>query len=193
MDNLPLLFEHMIAKLKNGLSKELTYHSLEHTLDVYEQSQNIAREENITDVEKLYLLKVAALYHDSGFLHIYKGHEEEGCKLAMKELPGYGLNKEQIEIICGLVRATKLPQSPRNHLEEVICDADLDYLGRDDYVEISNHLYSEFLREGYVKNDEDWLNMQISFFESHHYFTKWSRENRGPVKQQRLEMLKASR
>ena len=84
MDNLPLLFEHMIAKLKNGLSKELTYHSLEHTLDVYEQAQNIAREEKITDVEKLYLLKVAALYHDSGFLHIYKDMRKKVANLQWK-------------------------------------------------------------------------------------------------------------
>src|SRR4029078_11463882 len=124
MDNLPLLFRHIMAKL-DGLSKELRYHGIEHTLAVYQQCENIAHAENITDPEKIYLLKVAALYHDTGFLYIYNGHEEVSCKLATQELPAYGLNEEQIEIICGLIMATRVPQSPKNHLEQIICDADL--------------------------------------------------------------------
>ena len=193
MDNLPLLLEHIVSKLKCGLSEELTYHSLEHTLDVFTQAGNIAVAESVKDPEQLYLLKVAALYHDSGFLFIYRGHEEAGCNLASRELPAFGLQQKQIDIICGIIMATKIPQSPYNHLEQIICDADLDYLGRDDYDVISNTLYHEFLREGFVKNDDDWLNMQISFFESHHYFTEWSRKNRAPVKQQHFEKLMASR
>ncbi|MEP6615091.1 MAG: HD domain-containing protein [Ginsengibacter sp.] len=193
MDKLPLLQDHIIAKLEKGLSRELTYHCLEHTLDVLKQSENIAHAENIKDEEKLYLLKVAALYHDSGFLFVYRGHEEAGCKLAAEELPLYGFEKKQIDTICGLIMATKIPQSPKNHLEQVICDADLDYLGRNDYLVISNHLYHEFLLEGFVKNDKDWLEMQISFFKIHHYFTAWSVKHRGPVKQQHFEKLLEAR
>jgi hypothetical protein len=190
MDNLPLIFGHVMDKL-NGLSTELKYHSVDHTLDVYKQSEKIALAENITDPSKLYLLKVAALYHDTGFLYIYTGHEEVGCKLATQELPAYGLNEEQIGIICGLVMATKVPQSPKNHLEQIICDADLDCLGRNDYEVTSNNLYHELLREGMVKNDDEWLQQQISFLESHEYFTNWSKQNRAPVKHRNYENLKA--
>jgi HD superfamily phosphohydrolases len=191
MENLPLLFRHIMAKL-DGLSKELKYHGVNHTLDVYKQSENIALGENITDPSKLYLLKVAALYHDTGFLYMYNGHEEMSCKIATRELPAYGLNEEQIGIICGLVMATKIPQSPKNHLEQIICDADLDCLGRDDYDITSSNLYHELLREGLVKNDDEWLDQQISFLESHQYFTDWSKENRAPLKQQNYERLKLS-
>jgi uncharacterized protein len=191
MDNLPLLFRHIMAKL-DGLSKELRYHGIEHTLAVYQQCENIAHAENITDPEKIYLLKVAALYHDTGFLYIYNGHEEVSCKLATQELPAYGLNEKQIETICGLIMATRVPQSPKNHLEQIICDADLDCLGRDDYEITSSNLYHELLREGLVKDDDEWLQQQISFLESHQYFTDWSKENRAPLKQQNYESLKLS-
>ena len=191
MENLPLIFGHIMDKL-NGLSSELKYHSVDHTLDVYSQSENIAIAENITDPSKLYLLKVAALYHDTGFLYIYNGHEEVGCKLATQELPAYGLNEKQIKIICGLVMATQVPQSPKNHLEQIICDADLDCLGRSDYEVTSNNLYHELLREGFVKNDDEWLQMQISFLESHEYFTDWAKQNRAPAKLRHYENLKAS-
>jgi uncharacterized protein len=190
MDNLPKILEHIRVKLKD-LSPELKYHCFEHTLDVYEQSKIIAEAEGVTDPEQLYLLQIAALYHDSGFLYIYQGHEEVGCELADIELPSFGINDQQLSIIKEIIMATKIPQTPKNKLEEIICDADLDYLGRDDYDIINQKLHHEFLKEGYVKNDKEWKELQIKFFDSHHYFTNWSKKNRAPVKAEHLEKIKA--
>jgi hypothetical protein len=176
--------------MQNGLHSNFTYHSLDHTLDVFEQTQQIAARENITDDESLFLLRMASLYHDTGFLYIYAGHEEKGCELAKKELPGFGVTNEQVEKICGMIRATKIPQSPKNKLEEIICDADLDYLGRDDFDPISNQLYKEFLEFGFVKDYDDWMKKQIGFFGIHNYFTQSSRELRNPKKMAQLEKLK---
>ena len=192
MSNLPIILEHIVEKLKNGLSSELRYHRVDHTLDVFKQSEIVALGENITDTEQLYLLKVAALYHDSGFLFIYSGHEQMSCQLAMQELPAFGLNEKQIQIIAGLIMATKIPQSPQSKLEQIICDADLDYLGRNDYEVISNNLYYEFLNEGIVKDDKGWLEKQIGFIESHQYFTSFSKKTRTPLKLRHLEKLKAN-
>jgi uncharacterized protein len=185
------IYSHIIAKLQGGLSPRLTYHNIDHTLDVLEQSQQIATREGITD-QNIFLLKVAALYHDYGFIFIYRGHEEKGCELGRKELPGFGLSNSQIEKICGMIMATKIPQSPKNKMEEIICDADLDYLGRDDFETISNSLYKEFLDFGFIKNYGEWMRMQINFFESHHYFTKSSQQLRQPKKMDRLVKMKAS-
>jgi uncharacterized protein len=184
------VYKHVIAKIKNGLHSNFTYHSLEHTLDVFKQTQQIAARENISDDESLFLLRLASLYHDTGFLHTYAGHEERGCELAKEELPGFGVSDEQIEKICGMIRATKIPQSPKNKLEEIICDADLDYLGRDDFDLISNNLYKEFTEFGIVKDYDQWMKMQVGFFESHHYFTDSSRAIREPMKQGQLKKIK---
>lgn len=186
------IYSHVIAILQNELSPRLTYHSIHHTFDVLEQSQQIATREGITDDQKIFLLKVAALYHDCGFIFMYAGHEEKGCELAKQELPGFGLTAPQIKKICGMIMATKIPQSPKNKMEEIICDADLDYLGRDDFDSISNSLYNEFLDFGFVKNHEDWMQKQISFFESHNYFTKSSQQLRHPKKMEQLVKLKAN-
>ena len=47
--------------------------------------------------------------------------------------------------------ATEIPQNPKTHLEMIMCDADLDYLGRYDFETISNNLYTEFLDFGFVR------------------------------------------
>ena len=187
------IYLHVIAKLQNELSPRFTYHSIHHTLDVLEQVQQIAAREGINDEQNLFLLKVAALYHDIGFLFVYAGHEEKGCELARKELPAFRLTSPQIEKICGMIIATKIPQSPKNKMEEIICDADLDYLGRNDFDPISNNLYKEFLDIGFVKDHNDWMQKQISFFEQHHYFTGSSQQLRQPKKTEQLVKLKAYR
>jgi uncharacterized protein len=186
------IYSHVIAKLQNELSPRLTYHSIDHTLDVLEQSQQIAAREGIKDEKNLFLLKVAALYHDSGFIFIYSGHEEKSCELGREELPGFGLTAPEIEKICGMIMATKIPQSPKNKMEEIICDADLDYLGRGDFDSISNSLYEEFLDFGFIKNHEEWMKKQIGFFEYHNYFTKSSQQLRHPKKMEQLLKLKAN-
>ena len=92
-----------------------------------------------------------------------------------------------------MIMATKIPQSPKNKLEKIICDADLDYLGRDDFEPISNSLYKEFLDFGFVKDHNDWMQKQVGFLESHHYFTKSSQELRQPKKTDQLIKLKKIR
>ncbi|MEA3316356.1 MAG: adenylate/guanylate cyclase domain-containing protein, partial [Bacteroidota bacterium] len=122
------LEEFILEKIQNGLPDNLFYHDIKHTIDVVTQVELIGRSEEISDKELL-LLKTAALFHDIGHLVDYDTHEEEGVKLAIKILPEYKYSKQQIEEITKLIMVTKLPQEPINLLEEIICDADLDYLG----------------------------------------------------------------
>ena len=187
------VYKHVVAMLQKGLSPRFTYHRLDHTLDVLEQTQQIAKRESLRQEEEFFLLKLASLYHDTGFLYIYTGHEIKGCELTRKELPAFGVTDLQIEKVCGMIMATRIPQSPGNLLEEIICDADLDYLGRDDFEQISSQLYKEFLDFGFVKNYDDWMHKQTSFFESHEYFTKSSQQLRGPEKMKHLIKLKSYR
>ncbi|MGI8636505.1 MAG: HD domain-containing protein [Segetibacter sp.] len=181
----------VINKLEQGLSPALTYHNVPHTLDVLQHVIAIAEQEGITNEDDLLMLKVSALYHDVGFLDIYSGHEEKSCLIASAELPGYGFSKDQVEKICGMIRATKVPQKPQTRLEEIMCDSDLDYLGRDDFFSIGEGLYKEFLIQKIVSNEREWNELQVRFLESHHYFTNSSKQNRQEAKQLNLEKVKS--
>lgn len=187
----PEIQEHVINRLNKGLSPTLTYHNVAHTLDVLKYVNEIAKLEGITNQADLLLLKVSALYHDIGFLSNYSGHEEVSCKMASEELVKFGFSNDQINKICGMIRATKVPQQPQNKLEEIICDSDLDYLGRDDFFIIGEGLYKEFLLQKIVTNEKEWNELQVRFLENHHYFTKSSKQNRHQAKQENLEQVKA--
>lgn len=181
--------EHVLSMLAANLPVSLTYHDVNHTADVANQCSIIAKEEGITDEPTLLNLQIAGLYHDTGFLSQYKGHEEKSCALARKELPGFGLNNAAINTICELILVTKIPQQPKNILQQIICDADLDYLGREDFFIISEKLRKEFMTYKIVQSEEEWEKSRITFLQSHSYFTKSSQQRRNPQKHSYLNQL----
>ncbi len=180
---------YILEKLDKELSPDLYYHGLHHTLDVLDAAEFICKEENINEHDTI-LLKTAALFHDAGFLRNNLNHEVLGCDIVRESLPEFGYSKTAIEHICGMIMSTKIPQSPKNKLEQIICDADLDYLGRDDFKKIGDTLFEELKAYHYLKTREEWDEMQINFLEKHTFFTESSRIKRQPKKATHLANLK---
>lgn len=180
---------YILGKLRHGLPKERTYHSFSHTLDVYRTVVAIAAEEGVNG-EDLDLLRTAALYHDSGFLLQDHDHEEASCKLAREALPQFGYTPAQIERVCTMIMATRIPQQPKDLMDRILCDADLDYLGRADFFRIGATLFSEFKHYGVVDNERAWNELQVRFLEKHKYFTDTSRSMREPVKLRHIKTVK---
>ena len=183
--------DKIIGILERQINGTLSYHNVNHTREVLSNVERIARDEGISDERTLLLMKLAALFHDTGFIYVYKDHEEKSFEFAKAELKGYNISKEEMEIIGGMIMATKIPQNPKNHLEQVICDADLDYLGRDDFDAISNNLKKEVLLFGIAQTESEWEERQIHFIDAHRYFTESCRLGRDPKKLERLNLLKA--
>jgi putative nucleotidyltransferase with HDIG domain len=115
----------IVDKLSRELPSNLYYHGVHHSLDVLSAAEMLCREEKIPDTETE-LVRVAVLFHDSGFTITPKNHEQLGCELVRKKLPGLGYSDDEINSICGMIMATTYPQKPKTPLEEIVCDADLD-------------------------------------------------------------------
>ncbi len=175
----------MLAK---KLPKNLHYHSIWHTKDVTAAAERLALMEGIED-EGLFLLKSAASYHDAGFIETYDNNEPIGIQMAHDHLPKFGYSEQQIKRIEALIYATIFPHNPTNHLEEILCDADLDYLGRDDFWEISDKLRRELKEHGKINSDRKWDEIQVNFFNKHRYFTKSSIQLRQEKKDQHLKEI----
>lgn len=175
--------------LESKLPCKLLYHDLRHTLDVISVCNQYIARENI-ESPNAELLRVAALLHDIGFTVTYKNHEEKSAEIAENLMSEFGFTNEEIKMVQGLIMATKIPQSPNNYLEKILCDADLDYLGRSDFGVISERLFLELKNFSLMETREAWNKTQIRFLESHSYHTTFARKNRQPKKQERLAELK---
>ena len=183
------LEEYILNRLEKELPHYLYYHNVKHTMDVLIGVEVIGVAEKVND-EELYLLKTAALFHDMGQIVQSKGHEEISCKFAREILPKYQYSKEHIDAICELIMATELPPKPKNLLETIMCDSDLDYLGRTDFIPVSDTLYDELHHQNIITNKNDWNKIQIKFITNHQYFTNFAKNNREVNKQNQIERLK---
>lgn len=179
--------KYIFGYLQKNLPSTLYYHNIDHTKDVLQNAIALAKKEGING-DELILLKTAALFHDSGFTVRKMNNEIIGCSIAEKTLKDFGYSTEQIEIVCGMIMATKIPQTCNNHLQEIICDADLDYLGREDFWELSEKLYKE-LNEEKKLNKIAWYWIQVSFLRKHSYFTNTARKLRNDLKQKHLKEI----
>jgi class 3 adenylate cyclase len=180
--------EIILDKLEKELPKYLYYHNVKHTVDVVTEVELIGWAEGCTDDEVL-LLKTAGLFHDAGHTIGYDKHEDLGCDMAREFLPKYGYSEEQIEKICKIIMATQMPPQPRDLLQKIICDADLDYLGRSDMIPVSNTLYKELKEQDKIGTLNDWNKLQVKFITGHQYFTQTARSLREVNKQKQIERI----
>ncbi|MCS6930270.1 MAG: HD domain-containing protein [Saprospiraceae bacterium] len=182
--------EYILHRLRTELSERLLYHGLEHTLDVLRVAEALCASEGIVGRE-VTLVKTAALFHDAGFVYDrHAGHEREGCLIAQEALPHFGYTSSDIETICNMIMATKIPQEPANLLEQILCDADLDYLGRSDFYRIGRNLYEELTAYGLIQGEEAWNRLQLDFLSAHRYHTRTNIALREPVKQRYVAELR---
>ncbi len=190
------LFEKVKAFIFQKIEKEapshkLYYHSLYHTKeDVLPAARRIAGMEGITDEEDLFYLLTAAAYHDVGCIINLVDHETESAHIAKETLPQFGYTPAQIQRITELIYATRMPQNPETHLERIICDADLDSLGRDDFFMTSLALRLELQHQGQLIGLRDWFTRQLNFLEAHTYFTKSAKKLRQSGKQANIQEIK---
>lgn len=180
--------EYILQRLRTELKSNRTYHSLAHTLDVYASVIDIAEKEGITG-EGIELLKTAAVFHDSGFLVQDLDHENASCVLAQEALPRFGFDPQQVAQVCTMIMATRVPQQPQDRLSRILCDADLDYLGREDFESTGDLLFQELKCYGVLKTLREWNELQVLFLSGHQYFTETNTRSREPVKAMHLKRL----
>jgi len=179
---------YILKKLDEELPSFLTYHNVKHTIGVLKAIEHLILAEQVPPTES-WLLLTAGLLHDTGFIRSYQDHEEESCLIAREVLPQFGYGEESIQQIERLIMVTKLPQAPVTSLEQIICDADLYYLGTEEFFITADNLYKEFKHEGIVSSYTDWQAKQIKFLEAHRFFTKTARSEREGRKQLFINQL----
>ncbi|MBS2211193.1 HD domain-containing protein [Carboxylicivirga mesophila] len=182
--------EDLLDILEQKLPENLYYHNIKHTIDVITEVELIGWAEGLNE-EEILLLKLAALFHDSGHTIGYQEHEMHGAKIARDILSNYHYPEDQIETVCRLILSTKFPPEPKDILEQVICDSDLDYLGRSDFIPVSNTLFQELKERNMIGTIDEWNQMQLNFIRKHQYHTETARNLREVNKQSQIERLES--
>jgi len=180
--------EEVLDMMEQNLPEKLFYHNIKHTIDVVTEVELIGWAEGLNE-EEILILKLAGLFHDSGHVISYDNHEFHGSVLARKMLTKYNYPEEMLDKICNLIMATQFPPTPQNIMEKVICDSDLDYLGRADFIPVSNLLYEELKVRNMIGSFNEWNARQLHFIRKHQYFTDTAQNLREVNKNKQIERL----
>lgn len=180
---------HALKRLRGELPPSLSYHCAWHTEhDVLPAARRLGQLAGVTPTEQG-ILDVSAAYHDIGHIRISYGHEAISVEIMAGALPRFGFSAREIEHVAAMIMATRMPQSPKNELEQLLADADMDGLGRDDFLDTSKALWRENAALGRPQLWAQWLETQLRFLRSHRYFTALARALRDNGKQQNIAML----
>jgi uncharacterized protein len=181
---------HIADRLQKELSPDLYFHSYDHSLDVLRSACRLNCMEKVNAIDAV-LIETAAIYHDAGMIITYLNHETASAQMARDVLPQFEYSPQQIDTIESLIMVTTMPQSATTKLEKVICDADLDALGREDFFITSFQLKLEWKLYGIMNPTfEEWIRFEIDFMEKHHYFTSSAIKLREAQKQKNINALK---
>lgn len=180
---------YALSRLEKELPDFLTYHCIEHTRDDVVPAVAMLADALGVDAHARLLLLTAAYFHDTGFIYQVQNHEEVGVEIAREVLPSLGYSPHQIDVIDGLIMATRMPQNPHGLLQEIIADADMDSLGREDFFPIADNLRRELEALGSVRSDADWYQFEIGFLSNHRYFTSAARQIRDGQKARNIARL----
>ncbi len=183
------LEEYILQRLDKELPENLFFHNTEHTAHVYTQVELLGRGEHVSE-EDLLMLRTAALLHDTGYIDKFDEHEERSVELAREILPVYRYSDEQVDRVCDLILSTRLPFQPAGLLEKIMADANLDHLGRVDFLIQSDKLFQEYRVRGKIKTKKDWNQYQIDFIEKHDFFTEIADKLREVTKEQQIENIR---
>ena len=168
----PELKEKIFDDLSNILDENYSYHNLDHTKRVISAAVDIGRNYDLSEKDWRCLL-TACLLHDYGFIESHVEHEKISAKLSSQILPKYGFSETDIQIINSLIIVTKLEETPKNLLESIIRDSDLEYLGSEDFIKISPLLKEEWINCKVVKSDSEFYKIQYEFIINHSFYRSY--------------------
>jgi len=168
--------QYVFDTLKSGTPSEFVYHDINHTTEVVEACEKIGKKSGLSD-DDIEILLIAAWFHDVGYLETSEQHEEQSAKAARKFLEENNYPEKKINRITSAIMSTKLPTSPKDLLEEVLCDADLLHVGKEEFFDKSDLFRAELERRNKKPMDDIfWLNKNIDFVTSHKFYTQFARE-----------------
>ncbi len=178
---------------RDELPEGFKYHNADHTLHptkgVVASANRIAISENISEHDRE-LLITAAYFHDTGYIREYEKNEPIAARMAGRILSLIGYKPDEVAKIQKMILATDLENEPESHVEKILCDADLDHFGTEDFFKLDGRLREELREKGMDVNDDvKWYKGTLELLKKHQFYTESQKKLRGKGKQKNIKRL----
>jgi len=183
-----LVFESILKDLPDSLH----FHRIEHIQKVYNYSFLLCRAEEVDQYDRL-IIRTAALLLYTGLTQSYTNYENRSAVICREILPEFQYSEAQIDQVCNLILATKMPFEPRNHLEKVLIDARMDYVGRPEFTTRIKLLYNELKENGIKINGQQFKHQQLEVLYEFEFFTLAGQRHREVKGNDQMAVLEQER
>jgi predicted metal-dependent HD superfamily phosphohydrolase len=163
---------YVVDLFERELSTKLTYHSLGHTENVVRECRLLAVDAKLSPADTEALL-LAAWFHDTGYLDVYDGHEFSSMERVGAWLKEHGMPDDRIRCVQETIKATHRDVTPETDLQELLVDADMSNLAREDYRSTAELLRTEWeIALGKTYTNPEWAELQVGFMAAHKYHSE---------------------
>jgi adenylate cyclase len=182
--------EEMIIKLfDEEAPPNLYFNNSSMVKSISNQVDLLSGAENLPDEEYINL-KLASVFLLTGYISDYEKPMEASLRLVEEMLPGYGFSQENVELTSKLIN-----NSFSDHQEclsdNILHDARYDYLGRVDYIKLTEKLLRERTEFGRHSDTKTWIDSLIKQQKDHQFITKTARLMRNVAPEDQIaELLK---
>ena len=190
---LKIVDQYIRELFKDELPDGIKYHDANHTLHpstgVVSVANRIAISENISEHNRE-LLIAAAYFHDTGYIREYDKNEPIAARMAGRILKLIGYKPKEIEKIQKMILSTDLEREPKTLVEKILCDADLDHLGREDFFKLDAKIREGRGARGIdVSDNAKWYKGTLEIIKNHQYYTESQKKWREKKKQENIKKL----
>lgn len=179
--NYTLLLEKARQYVLNFLIQEkegaYCFHDNVHTDDVVAATTEMATHYNLNEEDR-FATVCAAYFHDIGYCNQQGAdrHESRSAELADIFLKEHNVTETVRQKVKGCIMATRMPQSPTNILEEIVCDADLFHWGSGAFDQRNQLMHQEAEQVANFKIPKSvWRPLTIQLLKEHKYHTDYAK------------------
>ena len=183
--------EELVTKMfDDEAPPDLYFHNSSLVRNISMQVDLISNAEKLPD-EEYVNLKLAAVFLITGFITDYEKPMEESIRLVEKMLPKYGFTQENIHSVTRIIK-NAFNENPETQQDYILHDARYDYLGRIDYLKLTEKLLREQSEYGKLVDRNKWIEIQKEYLVDHRFMTGTARLLRSVSVEDQIAALGAS-
>ncbi len=148
---------------------DLYFHNLYLSKNINSQVDLIATAENLPEEEYINL-KLAAIFLITGYISDYDRPMEAAFMLMDEVLARFGFEETNL-IAARKIISNSFEDRRESVADAILHDARYDYLGRVDYIGLTDKLLRERNEHGIVTTSQDWIETQKKVLTSHEFRT----------------------
>ncbi len=135
-------------------------------------------------------LKLASIFLITGYITDYDQPADASCNFMREILSRYNLLQEDADAAGKLIMKS-FGNIIESESDKILHDAKYDYLGRVDYIKLTDRLFREETEYGKVTDREEWINTQRKLLVEHEFITSNAKLLRNVSVEEQLALLLA--